>query len=436
MTADNTQTPETGWIACWSPDGFRMSIPVGNTADSIARVLNVVRELGLLPHEPDVVAGGEAETIKAVMRRVSGDGTPIIDFYPDWSHGGKFGAHKWAHMYLNTPEDIAEFEAQSGLKLDQIPLYDGQQALKRTYGSTHPKEIKPRRPFRITRVKTGEHDTGMPRYEYSYTVPANVTPMPNGSQDSEQPEPPAQQPPKPQAWYTDKNIRFLLDYLNKEDGLTAAEVFRLANVSGAKDYDGWAQYASGQAAVDHIREALDAEMSSTPPAQPQNRTAPEPDPDDINTYFSGETWNDQSEPALLSLAANYGLPEEADLLKMLRKNSLRDYETPTQARNAITALAVEMRGQLQVTSLTYRGKYTDLHCGDLTIRAYGREHFRTLEFTSIAQDCEHWEVGKTYRVSDGTLDHPLMIEGRTWQSKDGNYLIVEKGGVTLGDVPF
>jgi len=175
-------TPNTIWMTGYLPNGFKVSLTLDEhaTAATVQTLLSKValaEAAGVQPNLPGLEPGEETEEITAVMRRAKpSDGTPIIDFYPQWQ--GAFGRFKYASMYLDTPEEIAEFEAQSGLKLADIPVYDGQQALQRTAGQTHAKEIAVKRSFKIAKKETHIADDGKPRYDYRYFAPATPSPSP------------------------------------------------------------------------------------------------------------------------------------------------------------------------------------------------------------------------------------------------------------------
>jgi hypothetical protein len=168
-----TLTSSNLWLRAWTPDGFQLSLtlPIATVADALVH-LDAVRAAGLLPSEPGIEPGQEKETVDTVVKRYASDGTPIIDFYPAWSHGGKYGVHKYAHLYMNSADDIAEFERQSGVRFAELPIFAGQSPLKRAPEKAHPCEVKVARSFQIVRTPDGEHETGMPKYRYSYFMPA------------------------------------------------------------------------------------------------------------------------------------------------------------------------------------------------------------------------------------------------------------------------
>lgn len=95
------------------------------------------------------------ETIHTIMFReqVSSDGkvTPVIDCYPEWR--GKYGQFKFVSIYLNNDADVAAFEAQAGLSIDGLPLYESQAPLQRTGSRVHKCEIVVPTPFAVRRKK-------------------------------------------------------------------------------------------------------------------------------------------------------------------------------------------------------------------------------------------------------------------------------------------
>lgn len=176
-----TDTPNTMHTTVYSPDGFKLNIVLAITAVAdITAHLDAIRALGLTPNLPGLEPGQEKEAIMTVVRRASNTGVPIIDFYPHWQYENKFGYLKYGHLYLDTPDDVAEFEAQSGLKLADLPLYEGQQAIQRKHGHATRFEVNVKRTFGIVRTPDGQHDNGMPRYLYSYAAPASLPPRPEG----------------------------------------------------------------------------------------------------------------------------------------------------------------------------------------------------------------------------------------------------------------
>jgi hypothetical protein len=166
-------------ITGFTADGFKVSLTLGldTTAETIAELMAkavMAKKAGLLANVPWLKTGQEKEEIGVVVRRVASDGTPIVDFYPPWGYQNTFGMHKYAHMYLGTAEDVSQFEAQSGLKLADLPVYEGESAMTRKYGSPKKYEVKVKRPFEVVRTEDGTYSNGMPKYIYSYYAEINL----------------------------------------------------------------------------------------------------------------------------------------------------------------------------------------------------------------------------------------------------------------------
>lgn len=76
------------------------------------------------------VAGEERETVSHVLRGKhvkDGKTTPTLLLYSD-NPGHK---HSFLKRYLDRPQDVAEFEAVSGVKLESLPVYIGKDHPKR-----------------------------------------------------------------------------------------------------------------------------------------------------------------------------------------------------------------------------------------------------------------------------------------------------------------
>jgi len=239
---NNTNTVHT---TAYTLTGWRVNIVVeaGATADELAAVARTANELVAALESVSLTASApdgtiQSEQIHTVVRREhrkNGNATPVIDFYPEWR--GSFGQYKYAHMYLNTPEDIAEFEAQSGLKLDNIPLYDSKVALQREQGNKHPKETQVKTKFSIHKLKTHEDENGKPRYEYSYAM-RKLTNA-NASDEGH--------------WYDDNANRVKFDMALVNKGVSHEDALEILELERFQDYAG-----TGREALTAIDEGIQA----------------------------------------------------------------------------------------------------------------------------------------------------------------------------------
>lgn len=141
-------------------NGFKLTLALPcNTVEEGLMHVRAAIQAGITP-EPQDPNANQTETIVTVVRREHEDRngriTPVVDFYPAWQ--GDYGQFRFCGVYLNTPEDIAQFESQSGLKLMNMPLYEAQGPLQRKPGS--PKRIEiASKPF-IAHKIAGEEKMG------------------------------------------------------------------------------------------------------------------------------------------------------------------------------------------------------------------------------------------------------------------------------------
>lgn len=125
MITNQLQVSFPGWL----PTGQKtyLTIPVGTFTpeEAFDYLLNYSQRLlarGWLLTEPGLEAGEQSYSVTHIVRgtQPAKDGkpaTPIIFFYSD---NGKWSDVK---TWLNTPADIAEFEAWSGVKLDTMKSF-------------------------------------------------------------------------------------------------------------------------------------------------------------------------------------------------------------------------------------------------------------------------------------------------------------------------
>lgn len=112
---------------------------------------------GLLEYKLDLIAKAldvyRIETVTAVVRRQhtseeTGEVVDVIDLYPAWNEWGSWGKMKVAHEYLDHDWQRQRFEKFAGVSVDELPIYEGQQAMQRRFGITHKCEVAVR-PFRL-----------------------------------------------------------------------------------------------------------------------------------------------------------------------------------------------------------------------------------------------------------------------------------------------
>ena len=128
---DNT----TGWVKLYHPSGAQVTVPLSldnpitaEQASGLFTSLGTLITAGFTVSPEDLEAGEQAIDINAVVRRSKseddGTETPVIDTYM------VNGTYRWVAKYLNNPDDIAAFEAATGLKLNDLPLYEGSNSIE------------------------------------------------------------------------------------------------------------------------------------------------------------------------------------------------------------------------------------------------------------------------------------------------------------------
>lgn len=124
----------TGWVKLFHPNGPQVTLPVpmlarlsAEQAVEMLASVSAYLNAGFLVSAPGLEDGELVEEISAVARREAKDETAIIDFY---SSNTKL-LKKFMHAYLNNEQDVAAFEAATGLKVDSLAVYDGALAIAR-----------------------------------------------------------------------------------------------------------------------------------------------------------------------------------------------------------------------------------------------------------------------------------------------------------------
>jgi len=129
----DSNTQVTGWTKLFHPAGAQVSLPVpleplsGEQARAMFNSVAALIDAGFLVSAPGLEDGELAEEVNAVSLRNARDETPMIDFY---SSNMKL-LKKFMHAYLNNEQEVADFEAATGLHLADLTVYDGTLAIAR-----------------------------------------------------------------------------------------------------------------------------------------------------------------------------------------------------------------------------------------------------------------------------------------------------------------
>lgn len=189
-----SEETSNGWVKLYHPTGALVTIPLqGETpinpgvALSYFSSVDILVQAGFSVNAPGLEEGELSEEVSAVALRTSGDDTPIIDFYSANTRLSK----KFMHVYLNGPEDVAAFEAATGVKLHSLVTYDGKVAIERT-DKNAPKYIKAITPIKLVwklspkweswKAEGGEGQEPHKRLLVRYETSSGKSPAPAGEQ--------------------------------------------------------------------------------------------------------------------------------------------------------------------------------------------------------------------------------------------------------------
>lgn len=145
LTEDHTRKGDTrmdnpniqnGWVKLYHPEGPLVTIPISPdtpiTAETAVLMFSSVSALlqaGWLVELPGLEDGEHVEAIGHLVRRIKVNDdeteTPVVDLYPERGNFRILG------KYLNTADDVQAFEAAAGVRLLDLPLYEGDNAIER-----------------------------------------------------------------------------------------------------------------------------------------------------------------------------------------------------------------------------------------------------------------------------------------------------------------
>ena len=153
----------------------------------------------LLEYKLDLIAAHlgvyKIEDVATVMRRQhvnpdDGRIVDVIDFYPEWNAYGTYGKLKVCHEYIDEEWQRQRFEKYAGVVIDDLPLYEGQQALSRRFGQVHRCEVAVR-PFRLM-VQPRKDENG--NYDKTLILRYLVSPKARQAQPPQPPQTAVAQP--------------------------------------------------------------------------------------------------------------------------------------------------------------------------------------------------------------------------------------------------
>lgn len=169
---------DCGWIKLYTDSGVQVTLPVPPVpTEYIGMLANVKAALaaGFLVTAPGLEVGEEREDVGFLVRGIqenAGEETPFLLLYSS-NEAMKFSFLK---VYLNKPDDVADFEYASKMRLSEIPVYIGRDAPERGKSRQIDKFItQARQPFGVVykqNPKWSEVDKAAAEAKkQSYTVP-------------------------------------------------------------------------------------------------------------------------------------------------------------------------------------------------------------------------------------------------------------------------
>jgi hypothetical protein len=127
---------ENGWVKLFHPSTAQVTIPLPldkpilvQEAQALMESVSNLLKAGFSVDVPGLEEGEHAEEIGFVVRRskanTDGTETPVVDLYP------ARGNFRLLGKYLNDEDEIRVMEAACGLKLANLPLYEGDNSIER-----------------------------------------------------------------------------------------------------------------------------------------------------------------------------------------------------------------------------------------------------------------------------------------------------------------
>jgi hypothetical protein len=168
---------ENARVTLYHPSGAKIEIPVSperaiqsQEAEIIFNSVNSLLSAGFSVDIPGDNDGELVDEAFAVARRMSNDNVNIVAFYKSHPKLNK----KFIHEYLDTPEQVKEFESATGLKLERLPLFDGDKDITKDHRSAAQYIVKLPRPVKIVYCiserwkswnETDKHDSQPQKYD-------------------------------------------------------------------------------------------------------------------------------------------------------------------------------------------------------------------------------------------------------------------------------
>jgi len=266
---DNTQAQpsNTIWIKAFTPAGFQVGVTLHfDSLDALPSAGDIDRKMQAAGYSVNVLGlepGAEKEQIKTVIRRTQinkrdNSQTPIIDLYGDKMQ------FRFTSIYLNTPDEVSEFEAQSGLDVNDLPEYDSTAPLDLENPRAQKYALLVKTPFVAVKMPNGEKEINgvmQMTYKFSGYGSPKATPAPSQPATSGQRNGQSQQVI---TWPTQESVDTMLERCYSGLQISSTDVIRFTGIPRLSDLSmktGWGKYPDRATAANAIKTALAAELA-------------------------------------------------------------------------------------------------------------------------------------------------------------------------------
>lgn len=128
----NENSNNNAWVKLYHPSGAQVTVPLpldSAQIEAVVKSLDTLVQSGLSVSAPGTEPGESVEQIGHLVRRsktnTDGTETPLIDLY------GVRANFRLLGLYLNDPDQLAEFERACGVHINDLQLYEGESPIER-----------------------------------------------------------------------------------------------------------------------------------------------------------------------------------------------------------------------------------------------------------------------------------------------------------------
>lgn len=133
---DEQQSPVVGWTRVYHRSGLQITVPISlaipltqEAVHTLAASAQTLVDANFTASPPAGEPGEQIEEIAHVTHRLKqnrdGGTTPVLDLYTQRSR------YRVLQVYLNSDAEVQDFQETSGVKLETLPIYDGDSPIER-----------------------------------------------------------------------------------------------------------------------------------------------------------------------------------------------------------------------------------------------------------------------------------------------------------------